>query len=177
MKRVIIASKADDFIYVLLRNGDPIAKGSYEAMSKKSVNMTVPTDIKKFSKSKFNSYFKMAKEAHRPDPLKFAVNRYINDNRDEYRAINSSTNIKDNSIYNLAKRLVKFSRDYDWYDYKDSLEIGETEEDAIESMVDSLSDKKGVQSILDTLNEILSEEPEVDEAIIKGLIKDISKLI
>lgn len=44
-------------------------------------------------------------------------------------------------------------------------------------MVDSLSDKKGVQSILDTLNEILSEEPEVDEAIIKELIKDVSKLI
>lgn len=88
-----------------------------------------------------------------------------------------ASKIEDNSIYNLAKRLVKFSQDYDWFDYKDSLEIGETEEDAIESMVDSLSDKKGVQSILDTLNEILSEEPEVDETIIKGLIKDISKLI
>jgi hypothetical protein len=91
MKRVIIASKTDDFIYVILRNGDPIAKGSYEAMSKKSVNMTVPTDIKKFSKSKFNSYLKMAKEARRPNPLKFAVNRYINDNREEFREINSAT--------------------------------------------------------------------------------------
>lgn len=88
-----------------------------------------------------------------------------------------ASKIENNFIYNLAKRLVKFIQDYDWYDYTDSLEIGETEEDAIESMVDSLSDKKGVQSIINTLNDILSEEPEVDEAIIKGLIKDISKLI
>ena len=95
MKRIIIASKADDFIYVLLRNGDPIAKGSYEMMSKKSVDMSVPTDIKKFSKSKFNSYFKMAKEARRPNPLKFAVNRYINDNKDEFQEINSATKTGD----------------------------------------------------------------------------------
>lgn len=91
MKRVIIASKSDDFIYVILRNGDPIAKGSYDAIYKKANNMSIPVDIKKFSKSKFNSYFKMAKEARRPNPLKFAVNRYINDNRDEFREINSTT--------------------------------------------------------------------------------------
>lgn len=93
MKRVIIASKSDDFIYVILRNGDPIAKGSYDAIYKKANNMSVPVDIKKFVKSKFNSYFKMAKDAGRPNPLKFAVNRYINDNRDEYREINGSTSI------------------------------------------------------------------------------------
>ena len=91
MKRVIIASKSDDFIYVILRNGDPIAKGSYDAIYKKANNMSIPVDIKKFSKSKFNSYLKMAKDARRPNPLKFAVNRYINDNRDEFREINSTT--------------------------------------------------------------------------------------
>lgn len=102
MKRVIAASKTNDFIYVILRNGDPIAKGSYDAVYKKANNMSVPVDIKKFSKSKFNSYFKMAKEARRPNPLKFAVNRYINDNRDEYREINSATNMK---------RIIKASLD------------------------------------------------------------------
>lgn len=259
MKRVIIASRADDFIYVLLRNGDPIAKGSYEQVSKKSVDMSVPTDIKKFSKSKFNSYFKMAKEARRPNPLKFAVNRYINDNRDEFRninsatdtysstpsiicfdiewdtdgadaaelglpesviinnpseemindldgygdsisnylsdeygylvynfvaelsdnsnRINSSTDIGDNFIYDLATRLVKFMRDYDWFDYVDFTDMDESEEDVIESTANSLTDSKYAKTILDTLNYILSNEPEVDEQTIGGLIDDLHKLL
>ena len=177
MKRVIIASKSDDFIYVILRNGDPIAKGSYDAIYKKANNMSIPVDIKKFSKSKFNSYLKMAKDARRPNPLKFAVNRYINDNRDEVREINRATDIEDNSIYNLATRLVKFMQDYDWFDYFDSLEIDETEEDIIESTALSLSDSKYAKNIVDTLEYILSNEPEVDEVTIKGLIEDVSKLL
>lgn len=177
MKRVIIASKADDYIYVLLRNGDPIAKGSYEQVSKKSVDMSVPTDIKKFSKSKFNSYFKMAKEARRPNPLKFAVNRYINDNREEFREINSATDIGDNFIYDLATRLVKFMQDYDWFDYVDFTDMDESEEDVIESTANSLTDRKYAKTILDTLNYILSNEPEVDEQTISGLIDDLHKLL
>jgi len=177
MKRVIIASKADDYIYGLLRNGDPIAKGSYEQVSKKSVDMSVPTDIKKFSKSKFNSYFKMAKEARRPNPLKFAVNRYINDNRDEFREINSATDIGDNFIYDLATRLVKFMQDYDWYDYVDALDVDVTEEDVIESMAKSLSDKHQARGIMYELEDILSEEPDVYEDEIPELIDDLHKLL
>lgn len=259
MKRVIIASRADDFIYVLLRNGDPIAKGSYEQVSKKSVDMSVPTDIKKFSKSKFNSYFKMAKEARRPNPLKFAVNRYINDNRDEFRninsatdtysstpsiicfdiewdtdgadaaelglpesviinnpseemindldgygdsisnylsdeyeylvnsfvaelsdnsnRINSSTDVGDNFIYDLATRLVKFMQDYDWFDYVDALDVDVTEEDVIESMAKSLSDKHQARGIMYELEDILSEEPDVYEDEIHELIDDLHKLL
>ena len=177
MKRVIIATNSEDFIYVILRNGDPIAKGSYDVIYKKANNMSIPVDIKKFSKSKFNSYLKMAKDARRPNPLKFAVNRYINDNRDEFREINSATDIEDDSLHNLAVRLVKFMQDYDWFEYFDSLEIDETEEDIVESTAQSLLDSKYAKSILDTLNYILSEEQEVDEATIKGLIKDVSKLL
>ena len=177
MKRIIKASKTNDFIYVILRNGDPIAKGSYDAVYKKANNMSVPVDIKKFVKSKFNNYFKMAKDAGRPNPLKFAVNRYINDNRDEYREINSATDIGDNFIHDLATRLVKFMQDYDWFDYVDFTDIGESEEDVVESTAQSLTDRKYVKTILDTLNYILSNEPEVDERTIGGLIDDLHKLL
>lgn len=176
MKRVIIASKADDYIYVLLRNGDPIAKGSYEQVSKKSVDMSVPTDIKKFSKSKFNSYFKMAKEARRPNPLKFAVNRYINDNRDEYRELNTPNKIDDDFIYGVATRLVEFMRDYDWFDFMDSMDAGETEEDAIATMAVSLSDKETAGNISDALSDMLFDEPDIDKDTVKGLIDDLFKL-
>lgn len=84
-----------------------------------------------------------------------------------------ASKIEDNSIYSLAKRLVKFIQDYDWYDYTDSLEIGETEEDAIESMVDSLSTKEGVQSILNTLNDILSNDSEIDKKVVRKLIDGV----
>ena len=176
MKRVIIASKSDDFIYVILRNGDPIAKGSYDAIYKKANNMSIPVDIKKFSKSKFNSYFKMAKEARRPNPLKFAVNRYINDNREEYHELNTPNKIDDDFIYDVATRLIEFMRDYDWFDFMDSLDTGETEEDAIAAMAVSLSNKETVGNISDALSDMLFDEPDIDKDTVKGLINDLFKL-
>lgn len=88
--QTVWAASSNDYIYVIMNNGDPVAKGTYDAMTKKSLTYNYPVTIKKFPKAKLNSLMKMAKEARRPDPLKFAVNRYINDYPDEYRAINSS---------------------------------------------------------------------------------------
>lgn len=81
-----------DLIYVIMVNGDPVAKGSYDAMVKKSYTYNYPVQLLKFPKAKLNSLMKMAKDAHRPDPLKFAVNRFINDNTSEYDSLNASTN-------------------------------------------------------------------------------------
>lgn len=81
-----------DLIYVIMVNGDPVAKGSYDAMVKKSYTYSYPVQMLKFPKAKLNSLIKMAKDAHRPDPLKFAVNRFINDNTSEYDSLNASTN-------------------------------------------------------------------------------------
>ena len=80
-----------DLIYVIMVNGDPVAKGSYDAMVKKSYTYNFPVQMLKFPKAKLNSLIKMAKGAHRPDPLKFAVNRFINDNTSEYDSLNAST--------------------------------------------------------------------------------------
>lgn len=81
-----------DLIYVIMVNGDPVAKGSYDAMVKKSYTYSYPVQMLKFPKAKLNSLIKMAKDAHRPNPLKFAVNRFINDNTSEYDSLNASTN-------------------------------------------------------------------------------------
>lgn len=81
-----------DLIYVIMVNGDPVAKGSYDAMVKKSYTYNFPVQMLKFPKAKLNSLIKMAKDAHRPNPLKFAVNRFINDNTSEYDSLNASTN-------------------------------------------------------------------------------------
>ena len=79
-RKNITAASTNDYIYVLMDNGDPIAKGTYDAMMKKQYSYNRPVDVMKFPKAELNSLLKSAKEAHISDPLKFAVNRYINDN-------------------------------------------------------------------------------------------------
>jgi antirestriction protein len=101
-----------DLIYVIMVNGDPIAKGSYDAMVKKSYTYNYPVQMLKFPKAKLNSLMKMAKDAHRPDPLKFAVNRFINDYTDEYDSLNASCTKKS---VNAAKNIKKKSRNVQVY--------------------------------------------------------------
>lgn len=91
-----------DLIYVIMVNGNPVAKGSYDAMVKKSYTYNYPVQMLKFPKAKLNSLIKMAKDAHRPDPLKFAVNRFINDNTSEYDSLNSATKVR-------SRRAIKAS--------------------------------------------------------------------
>ena len=85
-----IKAASGDFIYVIEDNGEPVAKGTYDAMMKKMYTYTHPVTVRKYPKAKLNSLIKMGKDAHVSNPLKFAVNRYINDNRDEYSSLNSS---------------------------------------------------------------------------------------
>ena len=105
-RRTIKAASSDDYIYVIEKNGEPVAKGTYDAMTKKALTYPIDVYIRKFPKKKFNSLMKMAKDAHRPDPLKFAVNRFINDYTDEYDSLNSSTRVS----CSTKRRRVKASR-------------------------------------------------------------------
>ena len=57
----------------------------------------------------------------------------------------------------LAARLVDFYKDYDYYDYQDSLEVGDTDEDAIKRMENDLTKPEAVVSLLSQLKEILAD--------------------
>jgi len=57
----------------------------------------------------------------------------------------------------LAERLVAFAKNTDFYDYADSLEIGETDEDAIRIMSEHLNDKANCESIISYLSDYAAE--------------------
>ena len=59
------------------------------------------------------------------------------------------------NIHNLAGRIANLYYDYDYYDFNDSLEVGETMEDAIFKIERVLSGKGGVDSYIDFMDEII----------------------
>lgn len=59
------------------------------------------------------------------------------------------------NIHNLAGRIANLYYDYDYYDFNDSLEVGETMEDAIFKIERVLSGKGGVGSYIDFMDEII----------------------
>ena len=71
----------------------------------------------------------------------------------------------------LAARLVDFYKNYDHYDYHDSLEVGETDEDAIKRMESDLMRVDSILQIYESLrqiarNEILEYDQEKEIAIL-----------
>ena len=64
----------------------------------------------------------------------------------------------------LAERLVDFIRDYDFYGYQDSLEIGETDEDAALKVEADLSSETAVNGMITALTEFLEEAEDPGEA-------------
>lgn len=78
----------------------------------------------------------------------------------------------------LAARLVDFYKDYDLYDYRDSLAPGATDEDAIHYMEEQLKEPASVDGILEALEEFAAD-PDLDEdqkEAIDGLLEDVKKL-
>ena len=61
-------------------------------------------------------------------------------------------------VPDLATRLTMFMKDYDFYDYQDSMEIGETDVDMFEKVRDILRNPDEVSKVLDTLDEIDRED-------------------
>lgn len=58
----------------------------------------------------------------------------------------------------LAAKLIDFYKDFDHYDFQDSLEIGQTESDAILQMADDLRSPEYAASLLKAVSEIYRDE-------------------
>ena len=91
---------------------------------------------------------------------------------------NLEATVNDIKNYKLSVRLVDFYKDYDHYDFQDSLNPGETEEDAIARMNEDLESQEAVDSLLERLKDISSD---VDLSLgqrreVEGLIEDLSDL-
>lgn len=98
---------------------------------------------------------------------------------DDKRIIKTLTPIKEvEAEKSLAARLVDFYKDYDYYDYMDSLEVGDTDEDAIKYMETNLKDSQSVSALLEVLNLMISEGEleEAQKAEITELINDVEKI-
>jgi hypothetical protein len=92
--------------------------------------------------------------------------------------------VKDGVIHedtnkSLSSRLVDFIKDYDFYHYSDTLEVGDTEEDAIKEMDRVLGDTKSAKSLLDSLIKMSKEDNLDDEQKenIGELIAGVKKLL
>lgn len=78
----------------------------------------------------------------------------------------------------LAERLIGFYKDYDLYDYRDSLEAGDTDEDAIKRTAEDLTNPDAVTLLLNDLKEIatdadLSSEQKTE---LESLMRELRKL-
>ena len=79
------------------------------------------------------------------------------------------TQFKECKLYNLAAKLVEFAKNTDFYDYQDNLEFGETEEENINKMRESLNDTKSCEGIISYLTDYIAEEDiDVHEAKASG---------
>ena len=83
-------------------------------------------------------------------------------------------------LYDLAKRLTQFVKDFDYYDYMDSLEIDQTDEDMIELNRQMMKSPEVVSGAIEVLQKIitdgdLDEEPE-EKYRCQGLIDEMQIL-
>lgn len=62
------------------------------------------------------------------------------------------------SLHDLAAKLIDFAKDYDFYTYQDSLEVGETDEDAIKLMAAGLVSREVVEHTLTHITGLLQED-------------------
>ncbi len=83
-------------------------------------------------------------------------------------------------LYDLAMRLTMFVKDFDYYDYMDSLEIDQTDDDRIEMNHQMLKSPEVVSSAIEVLQKIitdgdLDEEPKEKQRC-QGLIEELKIL-
>lgn len=79
----------------------------------------------------------------------------------------------------LASRLVSFYKDFDFYDFTDKMEIGQSEEDVITDMEQQLDSPKSTTGILERLREIYQEDNLTPAQKVEAdrLIQDLSGLL
>ncbi len=75
----------------------------------------------------------------------------------------------------LAERLVDFYRDFDFYGFRDTLEIGESEEDAASKLAADLQNPKSIDSVIAQLKSIVEEAETDDKNIAEQLIKELER--
>ncbi len=75
----------------------------------------------------------------------------------------------------LAERLVDFYRDFDFYGFRDTLEIGESEEDAASKLAADLQNPKSIDSVIAQLKSIVEESETDDKNIAEQLIKELER--
>lgn len=75
----------------------------------------------------------------------------------------------------LAEKLVNFYENFDFYGFKDTLEIGETKEDAAKKIAADLQDSKLIDLIIEELEGIISEgiTDENDVKVAKEIIEEL----
>ncbi|OUP77052.1 hypothetical protein B5F08_09405 [Anaeromassilibacillus sp. An172] len=75
--------------------------------------------------------------------------------------MNEHLQVKENSEpvpeKTLAQRLVDLYKDYDFYDYQDNLELGETDEDAVSKMAEHIKDKQSCEDIISYMTDYIAE--------------------
>lgn len=79
----------------------------------------------------------------------------------------------------IATRLVDIVKDTDFYEYQDSLEVGETDEEAIENIQSHLSDAtyvEGIVEYLEQMKENIEDEP-VYRSKIDRFLADVKELL
>ena len=82
------------------------------------------------------------------------VNRVVAPGKET--VIQRDENLKDEKT-SLSSRLVQFAKDYDFYDYQDNLEIGETDEDTEAKMQENLQEKSFCESLISFLTDRIAE--------------------
>lgn len=83
-------------------------------------------------------------------------------------------------LYDLARRLTQFVKDFDYYDYMDSLEIDQTDDDMVEMNHQMLKSPEVVSGAIEVLQKIitdgdLDEEPEEKQRC-QSLIEELKVL-
>lgn len=73
----------------------------------------------------------------------------------------------------FANKIVSFMKDFDFYDFQDNMEVGESDEDMTEQVMELLTSEEGISSILEYLNKITEEEITSDQKIELGSIINI----
>ena len=83
-------------------------------------------------------------------------------------------------LYDLARRLTQFVKDFDYYDYMDSLEIDQTDDDMVEMNHQMLKSPEVVSGAIEVLQKIitdgdLDEEP-MEKQRCQGLIEELKAM-
>lgn len=77
----------------------------------------------------------------------------------------------------ITEKLVDFYENFDFYGFRDTLEIGETKEDAAEKLVSDLQNFESIDLVIDELENIISEgiADENDIETAKNLIAELKE--